>query len=79
MDHAGHGWRGLGVNLIVGDDQLVGVLLGMCSTNKPLPGTRRVEDVQLEPAFRSSSPPSYQLHAIIGITEGDVHDRSEIT
>ena len=79
VDHAGHGWRGLGVNLIVGDDRLVGVLSGMHSIRQPLPGTRRVEDVQLGLAFRSSSPPVHQLHAIIGITERDVHDHSEIT
>lgn len=79
MDHAGREWRGLGENLIVGDDRLAEGLLGMCSVNQPLPGTRRVEDVQLALAFRSSSPPIYQPHAIIGITYRDVRDRSEIT
>lgn len=79
VDHAGRGWRGLGVNLIVGDDRLVGVLSGMCPINQPLPGTRRVEGVQLALAFRSSSPPIYQPRAIIDITERDVHDHSEKT
>lgn len=78
VDHAGHGWRELGGNLIVEDDRLVGVLSGMCSTNQPLPGARRVEGVQLALAFRSSSPPIHQPYAIIGITERDVHDHSEI-
>ena len=66
VDHAGHGWRGLGGNLIEGDDRLVGVLSGMYSIRQPwMAVTRRVEDVQLELAFRSSSQPIYQPHAII--------------